>query len=231
MTEDLESTGELGLRERKKRQTRRRISDIATGLFLERGFDNVTVADVARAADVSVNTVFNYFGTKEDLFFDRQDEIVEQAAAAFAARRPGESAVELFHRLFLEGLAEGAHQTAFHEGSEVWARTVRDSPALTARQEEIGHRARERLARLLAEETGAAPGDIAPRAVAGMIMQVQWLLVNEVIERRLAGQTLAEMGDAIHAAADRAFGLLKHGIGDYARKTVETHPEGAAAGK
>ena len=54
-----------GLRERKKRQTRQYISDVATGLFMERGFDAVTVAEVADAADVSVNTVYNYFSTKE----------------------------------------------------------------------------------------------------------------------------------------------------------------------
>ena len=61
-------------RARKKAQTRQLISDMATGLFLAHGFDQVTVADVARAANVSVNTVFNYFRTKEDLFFDRQEE-------------------------------------------------------------------------------------------------------------------------------------------------------------
>ncbi|MCQ0012999.1 TetR/AcrR family transcriptional regulator [Actinomadura madurae] len=154
---------EPGLRERKKRQTRRRISDIATGLFMTRGFDAVTIADVARAADVSVNTVFNYFKTKEDLFFDRQDEMIEAAGRDFRDRRPGESAAAVFRRRFFEGLDARSYQTAFHEGSEVWTRTVRDSPALTARSREMIRRAEDHLAGLLAEDTGAAPATSPPR--------------------------------------------------------------------
>lgn len=179
---------ELGLRERKKRETRRRIADIATGLFMTRGFDNVTIADVARTADVSVNTVFNYFRTKEDLFFDRQDEVIEAAGRDFRDRRPGEGAVALFRRRFFEGLDARGHQTAFHEGSEVWTRTVRDSPALMARQREIGRRAQDRLADLLAEATGAGPDDIAPRAAAAMIFAVQNTLVEQIADRKSAGR-------------------------------------------
>ncbi|NKZ08668.1 TetR/AcrR family transcriptional regulator [Actinomadura latina] len=207
---------ELGLRERKKRETRRRISDIATGLFMTRGFDNVTIADVARTADVSVNTVFNYFGTKEDLFFDRQDEVVEQAARDFRGRRPGESAAALFRRRFFEGLDSGAHHTAFHEGSEVWTRTVRDSPALMARQREIARRAQDRLADLIAEDTGAGPDDLAPRAAAAMIFAVQTTLTEQIAARKSAGETLAEMRDGVYAAAARAFDLLEHGLDGYA---------------
>lgn len=67
-----------GLRERKKRQTRQYISDVATGLFLERGFEAVTVAEVADAANVSVNTVYNYFPAKEDLFLDRSKGVIDR---------------------------------------------------------------------------------------------------------------------------------------------------------
>ncbi|WP_064744274.1 TetR/AcrR family transcriptional regulator [Actinomadura oligospora] len=213
---------QLGLRERKKRETRRRISDIATGLFMMRGFDNVTIADVARKADVSVNTVFNYFHTKEDLFFDRQGEIVTRVARAFDDRLPGESVVAFHRRLFFEGLDQGSYQTGFHEGAEVWVRTVRDSTALMARQREIGQAAQDMLARVLADETGADPDDVTPRIVAAMIMNAQWSLVNEITERKLAGETLEEMRDGVHAAAARTFDLLEHGIGDYAVKPRNT---------
>lgn len=214
----------LGLRERKKRETRLRIADIATGLFMMRGFDEVTVADVARAADVSVNTVFNYFKTKEDLFFDRQEEIVEQAGAAFRDRRPGESAVALFRRRFIAGLDEGAYQTGFHEGSEIWAKTVRDSPALVARQREIGKRTEDNLAAMLADETGADPDDITPRIVAAMLMTAQYGLINEVLDRKIAGETLEEMRESVYASAARVFDLLEQGIGDYAAKPAATEP-------
>ncbi|MEO3823822.1 TetR/AcrR family transcriptional regulator [Actinomadura sp. B10D3] len=207
---------EPGLRERKKRETRRRISDIATGLFMTRGFDAVTIADVARAADVSVNTVFNYFGTKEDLFFDRQDEMIEAAGRDFRDRRPGESAAAVFRRRFFENLDARSYQTAFHEGSEAWTRTVRDSPALTARSREMIRRAEDHLAGLLAADTGAAPGDIAPRAAAAMILAVQTSLVEHIADRKSAGETLEEMREDVYAATARAFDLLEHGLGGYA---------------
>lgn len=78
-----------GLRERKKRQTRQYISDVATHLFIERGFDAVTIAEIAEASDVSVNTVYNYFSTKEDLFLDRSQGVVERLSRFVRARDPG----------------------------------------------------------------------------------------------------------------------------------------------
>lgn len=78
-----------GLRERKKAKTRQQISDVATDLFLERGFDEVTVAEVAKAANVSVKTIFNYFGAKEDLLFDREPEWLAATEALVASRGPG----------------------------------------------------------------------------------------------------------------------------------------------
>src|SRR5215470_16543652 len=84
-----------GLRERKKAATRRAISSTATRLFLERGFDRVTMADVAAAAGVSVNTIFNYFSTKEDLFFDRGEEVAEAMTRIVRERAEGEPPLEV----------------------------------------------------------------------------------------------------------------------------------------
>src|ERR1700679_3045734 len=80
-----------GLRERKKARTRVLIAETAMGLFAGRGFDQVTVAEVAEAAEVGVSTVFNYFPTKEDLFFDRQQDVVEHLGRVVRARAGGES--------------------------------------------------------------------------------------------------------------------------------------------
>src|SRR3954469_25579191 len=84
----------FGLREANKARTRLAISNTATRLFIERGFENVTVAEIAEAAQVSVKTVFNYFSTKEDLFFDRADAIRDAILDAVALRPPGTPMVE-----------------------------------------------------------------------------------------------------------------------------------------
>ncbi|TLF66463.1 helix-turn-helix transcriptional regulator, partial [Nonomuraea sp. KC401] len=81
-----------GLRERKKRLTRQHISEVALGLFVERGFDSVTIAEVAVAAEVSVNTVYNYFDSKEDLVLPPDEASPQRLADIVRARRPGESA-------------------------------------------------------------------------------------------------------------------------------------------
>ena len=92
----------MGLRERKKEQTRQLIAETAWRLFAERGFDRVTVAEVAREAQVAEATVFNYFRTKEDLFYSRLEAYGARLVEAVAARAPGEPAVAAFRRFLLE---------------------------------------------------------------------------------------------------------------------------------
>src|SRR3954452_9035287 len=96
------AVGTGGLRERKKEQTRRLIADTARGLFAERGFDAVTVADVARAADVAEKTVFNYFPTKEDLFYSGMEAFEERLLDAVRDREPGQTALAAFRRFLLQ---------------------------------------------------------------------------------------------------------------------------------
>src|SRR5438128_3317105 len=91
-----------GLRERKKEQTRQAIAETARRLFAERGFDGVTVAEVARAADVSEGTVFNYFPTKEDLFYSGMESFEAALVEAVRDRPAGESAPAAFRRFLLE---------------------------------------------------------------------------------------------------------------------------------
>src|SRR3954465_8056985 len=115
---------EEGLRERKKRETRQRISDIATGLFLERGFEKVTVAEVARAADVSVNTVYNYFPAKEDLFLDRSKGVVDRMSRWVRGRGPGESAAVAVLRELREEIEAVSPRVGLMDGYSDFMRVV-----------------------------------------------------------------------------------------------------------
>ena len=93
-----------GLRERKKQRTRREISDVATRLFAEHGFEQVTLSQIAEAAEVSVKTIFNHFGSKEDLYFDRADELREGVVATIAGRAPGTTVLGALRALMVDNL-------------------------------------------------------------------------------------------------------------------------------
>ncbi len=101
---------QTGLRERKKQQTRRVIADTARRLFAERGFEQVTIAEIARAADVSDKTVFNYFPAKEDLYFDEDQAMEAGLARAIRERRGGESVLDACRRFYAGGLGRMAEQ-------------------------------------------------------------------------------------------------------------------------
>src|SRR5262245_28440127 len=96
-----------GLRERKKRETRQRISDVATGMFLMHGFDKGTVAQIAELANVSKMTVFNYFARKEDMLFDREPEIIDRVQRAIVERPAGATPLAAMHALLRRLLTEG----------------------------------------------------------------------------------------------------------------------------
>ncbi|MEW9550318.1 TetR/AcrR family transcriptional regulator [Nonomuraea sp. NPDC050783] len=220
---------EEGLRERKKRETRQRIADIAMGLFMAKGFDSVTVAEVARAADVSVNTVFNYFRTKEDLFADRQEVVVDLPRRVLCEREPGESVARAFRRDFLDAIATRHWRYGLNAGADVFTRIVAASPALVARFREVQEQREAALAGALAEELDTAPEDLSPRLVAAQILTATRLLSGYAAERLAAGEDWAGVEPDLRAQAEKAFDLLEAGLGDYGRRPSEGG--GAAAGE
>src|SRR6185312_2837709 len=148
------STPGEGLRERKKRQTRTAIAEAAIALFGARGFDAVTVGEVARAADVSEKTVFNYFPTKEDLFYSGMEAFEEQLLAAIRDREPGETVLAAFRRFVLapQGVfAMKGSARELRQRLEGTTRVIAESPALRAREREVLARYTDALAALLAE--------------------------------------------------------------------------------
>src|SRR4051812_25424073 len=164
-----------GLRERKKQQTRQLIADTARRLFAERGFEGVRVAEVARAADVSEATVFNYFPTKEDLFFSGLEVFEQNLLSAIREREPGESVLDAFARFVLQPrglLAAGADDDGGVQRLVAITRVITESPALLAREQRIFAGYTDSLAALIAEETRARVGAIEPWVAANALMGV-----------------------------------------------------------
>jgi AcrR family transcriptional regulator len=208
-----------GLRERKKEQTRQLIAETARQLFAERGFDRVTVAQIARAADVSDQTVFNYFPTKEDLVYWRLGSFEEELLTAIRERAPGESALAAFSRFVRapRGML-ASYDEETRERLAALTRMITESPALLAREQQIFARYTDSLAALLAEEQGADAGDVEPWVVANAMMGVHRALVDYSRRRIVAGERHPRLARKIVAEADRVIARLERGLGDYARR-------------
>ncbi|MEV0562564.1 TetR/AcrR family transcriptional regulator [Dactylosporangium sp. NPDC050588] len=192
----------MALRAEKKAATRTAIADAALALFLARGFDRVTVAEVAEAARVSVNTAFNYFPTKEDLFFDRQEQVVQRLAAAVRDRAPHESPVGAVRRLFLEELDRGDPTLGLSPGAEAFWQVVEDSPALQARARLLAQLAEEALADAL----GGALG--GPRWRAAVLAGVDRALHAQIRDRIRAGADPEAVRAEVRAEAEAAYDAL-----------------------
>jgi AcrR family transcriptional regulator len=203
---------EPGLRERKKRQTRQLILDTAARLFVERGFDRITVTEIARAAELSEMTVFNYFPTKEDLVFARMEFFEEQLMAAVEQRPPEESALAAFSRMVLAGIEQLSARTDMIAKA---AMLIRASPALLAREREITARYTARLAAIFTAETGSVDDDIEAWTAASALMAVHRGLLEHVRNAVLAGRRGAQLTHDAIAQARRALARLEAGLAGY----------------
>jgi len=216
---------ELGLRERKKHKTRQLIAAAAKELFTSRGFENVSVAEIARAAEVSETTVFNYFPTKEDLIFYGLEAFEEALLEAVRDRPPGEGVLEAFGRFILQprGLLAAADPASADVLLSV-SRMIAVSPALAAREQQIFAGYARSLAALLAEETGASPGDLTPSVVANTLIGIHRAVLDYVRQRITADPAdLRRLAEDLQADAEKALGLLAGGLAGYAVKPPRPH--------
>jgi AcrR family transcriptional regulator len=202
------AVGAGGLRDRKKLRTRTLIAETAMRLFALRGFDEVTVADVAEAAEVGVTTVFNYFPTKEDLFYDRQDEIVEHLSRVVRSRRPGLSFVEACREELLELIESQDWRIGLVPAMADFYRLVDGSPALQARARLMVDRSIAHLAATLAAEMSVGADDVVAVTVAAVLTALRTSLLIQARRDSLRGMPVSEIARRLAAATNRAFDLL-----------------------
>jgi AcrR family transcriptional regulator len=195
----------MGLRETKKLATRQQIADVAMRFFAERGFDRVTVAEVAAAAGVSEKTVYNYFPTKEDLFYDEIPERARALASAIRERPPGESVVVALRRLQVAQC-----ERLCSPGFATFARVIEDSPALQAKELEIMSLFARAAADALVEE-GVDARDA--RVAAGLLVSVHRQFFRTARAQALAGRHGPAAVRRLRSDLERAYALLEHGLG------------------
>jgi AcrR family transcriptional regulator len=233
---DLRHNVSEGLRERKKRLTRQRISDVATAMFVARGYDNVKVFEIAEKVGVSEKTIYNYFPTKESLVFDDADRQLMRLAAAVRDRPAGSSPTAAVVGSLKADMARfGA---ALGDGGleflPAFGRMMRETPALRAAWGEHRHAMVETLTAILADEAGLDPRD--PEPITAARAQVSLLELTFDSQLRHIGErtTAAELVAVVSADLDRAARLLDTGLWSFhlmveGRKTKDQLRDAAVA--
>ena len=179
-------------------------------LFVKRGFDHVTVAEVAAEAGVSEKTVFNYFPTKEDLFFDEVPAREAALVDAVRNREPGESIVARLRRMHA-----GQCSRLAHPGFATFARVIEESPALQAKELEVMARLTEVLAAAIRSELRIP--ELDAKIAANALVSVQWQLFRNARAQALAGRHGPGAARRLRADLERAYRLLEHGLGQLER--------------
>jgi AcrR family transcriptional regulator len=196
-------------RRRDKERTRERIAQVATVLFLERGFQEVTVAEVAAAAGVSKVTVFAHFPRKEDLLLDRGPEALTLVRAAVRDRPPGVGPVQALRALAVN-LAEESHPlSGLTAGSRPFLRTVAASPELISRARELLDELEQDLGALLASELAGAGDAADARLLAALIIAAYRSVVTETVRQIMKGDPMPGVAAGHRRRLDAAFDVLE----------------------
>jgi AcrR family transcriptional regulator len=202
-----------GLRERKKRETREAITRAAWKLFARRGFDAVTVADIARAAKVSEKTVYNYFPAKEDLVFGAGMQRVAALVEAVGERPEGASIVEPFRRWTMDYLDRVQDDPV--DSLTAIPRLVMRSDQLRARLFAGWEQEAALLGPVIAEEVGEGAGSLVPLVVARTLAWTHRVIFRAAFTRLIDGEDQAVVAAELRLEAQRAYDLLEEGLAGY----------------
>jgi AcrR family transcriptional regulator len=204
-----------GLRARKKRAAREAIAVTARRLFAERGFDAVTVAEVAAAADVSEKTVFNHFATKEDLAFAGREEGIARLVADISERPVDASILDVFRALTAAVIDDFVARG--DEDLLAVAKIVRHSRTLQERLTVGWESGAAAIAAAVAQTSGAADDDLVPAIVARTLWWTHRSIFLLALHGLLAEEDREHLVGRLRLAADRAYDQLAGGLGEYGR--------------
>jgi len=205
-------TEPVGLRERKKARLRETIAGTAIRLFLESGFDQVSITDIAREADVARRTLFHYFPTKEDLVLQRFADHEDEAARIVRARRPDQPPLDALREALLDALRQRDPNTGLNDDPEIMAflRLISETESLAARLLRYTSRGMDALAEAL-RESGFDP--LTARLAAAQVIVVQRELADLNHKCLVHGESASDRHPEAVRATDRAFDLLRDGLG------------------
>jgi AcrR family transcriptional regulator len=215
-----ETAGSEGLRERKKRLMRQQLSDVATQLFMERGFDAVRVTEIAEACGVSEKTVFNYFPTKESLILDRLESTMAALEAGLAdpAVSPVEAALRILDGELGAMTSWLAHQEDLAQASAAIRRfgtLIRQTPALRAHQSDMMDQFSAVAAGILAGRAGVSRDDPEPQIAAAALLGL-WRIQYQALSKYLDGtRSPARVHQAVTADVRRAAELVASGLNSF----------------
>jgi AcrR family transcriptional regulator len=203
------------LRQRRKRELRQQLSDVATGMFLEHGFDAVRVADVARACGVTEATVFNHFPSKESLLVDRWDGIIEtmRAKVADPGAAPLAATLEVLEAelAFVTSSASDADPDSGVELTRRFRDLVASTPALVAHERAALDRLTATIAAALADRTGASHEDPASWITAAALTGL-WTVLYRSLHHHLPTGDAAGIRQAVRQDVAIAAETLRQGL-------------------
>ncbi|MFF4803768.1 TetR family transcriptional regulator [Streptomyces sp. NPDC001351] len=224
-----------GLRERKKRLLRRQLSDTATEMFMERGFDAVRVAEIAEACGVSEKTVFNYFPTKESLVLDLGEVTMASLRAVLAD--PDLSPVDAALKILSSELANiTSWLSSQNDPAEAKAMLlrfgmlIRSTPSLRAHQRDTTDKQVAVAADVLAQRTGMSSDDPESQIAATALLAL-WSIQFRALRKHLnRTQTFEELHDAVSADVQRAARLIDIGLNSLAPRPEQSQNQASGLG-